>query len=79
MSKNKDKDKELETLALQIGQFADLDIVLRFMNAYMAKEGLSDMHFEFVPPKIGEANPHWDFNYSYRKFDIKGENNGQEP
>lgn len=74
----KRSDVDLLKMAEKIGEYCDLETVLHFVNAYMASNYLTNMQFELVPPKVGEADPHWDFKYSYRKFDIKGEDDGQK-
>lgn len=65
----KTSDAELHAMAERIGTFCDLETVLHFMNAYMAKNFLTNMQFELVPPNALEKDPHWGFKYAFKKLE----------
>ena len=65
----KTSDAELHAMAERIGTFCDLETVLHFVNAYMAKNYLTNMQFELVPPNVAEKDPHWDFKYAFKRLE----------
>ena len=65
----KTSDAELHAMAERIGTFCDLETVLHFMNAYMAKNYLTNMQFELVAPNALEKDPHWGFKYAFKRLE----------